>query len=76
LAFFLDVSLAVSLGARIPGAPRRLFRDAQLRRRLPIELNTDKVWLGAGETGSAKNGSKPAHRRTRPAKAPSILNCG
>jgi hypothetical protein len=41
-----------------------------------IELNTDKIWLGIGETGSAKNRSKPGHRRTRPAKAPSILNCG
>jgi hypothetical protein len=77
LTFFLDVSrrfLAVSLAvllaleflARLDG----YFATRSSAGGCPIELNTDKIWLGTGETGSAKNRSKPAHRRTRPPKRP------
>jgi hypothetical protein len=71
---FLAVSLAVLLALEFLARLDRYF--GQLGRRLPDRIEHDKIWLGTGETGSAKNRSKPAHRRTRPAKAPSILNCG
>jgi hypothetical protein len=63
LTFFL---LALEFLARLDGyfATRSLAGDCR------IELNTDTVWWG-GETGSAKNGSQPAHRQPDRQKRPS-----
>jgi hypothetical protein len=71
LSSFLSLFLlALEFLARLDG----YFATRSLAGGCPIELDTDKIWLGTGETGSAKNRSKPAHRRTRPPKLPP--SCG
>ncbi|MGY2906022.1 hypothetical protein [Bradyrhizobium sp. URHC0002] len=69
-SFLSSFLLALEFLARHDG----YFATRSLAGGCPIELNTDKIWLGTGETGSAKNRSKPAHRRTRPPKLPP--SCG
>jgi hypothetical protein len=56
LPFLLVLEFPARLGGQF--ATRSLAGDC------PIELNADKVWAGTGDTGSAKDRSKPAHRRT------------
>jgi hypothetical protein len=70
--FFLPFLLPLEFLARLDG----YFATRSSAGGCPIELNTDKIWLGTGETGSAKKQVKARASPNPTAKAPSILNCG